>query len=313
MFRRSSPPNVVVGPRDPDADARVGRRALEGAPDLLLQGRGRAPADEDLVVVEPVEGDGVREAPGDHRSEAREARLVDVGGRDVPAVEGRSVAVPALAPPRARPPAPRRDTDALGLRVRARLDVAAVRSDDDEAALAAVVPEPLDELPLGLRPLLGDRRVRHPRVDHAGELAARPEPPPARGAHADDAVRGLLAGLAHRVERWAGPRRALIRTWCPTSRPIAASRSGSAEQCSRRVLRSFCDGRALRIVASYVAIMPPADAPPREELLARGASPRRSLGVAPSIRQSSAMSSSPSTGSIRVVARPPASRPLTRR
>jgi hypothetical protein len=48
--------------------------------------------------------------------------------------------------------------------------------------------------------------VRHARVDHGGELAARAETPPARRAHANDPVGVLLAGLAHRVQ--PGPIRA---------------------------------------------------------------------------------------------------------
>jgi hypothetical protein len=49
-------------------------------------------------VVEPMEGDGVSEAPRDDRVEKGKARLVDIGRGDVPMGKGAS-RVPALAPP----------------------------------------------------------------------------------------------------------------------------------------------------------------------------------------------------------------------
>jgi hypothetical protein len=97
-FRGSSPPNSSPF-GDAHLDPRAGRGAFDGVADLPLQGEWRAAADEDLGFVEPVEGDGMGEAPGDHQAQMREDPLTDVAGGDVPAAEGISVGRPALAAP----------------------------------------------------------------------------------------------------------------------------------------------------------------------------------------------------------------------
>ena len=89
----------IVRRGDAHVDVAAGQRSGDGFPDLLLQGRRRAPSDQDQRIVEPVEGHGVGEASADHRPQAGEARLVDVRRRDVPAVEGSAVALPPLAAP----------------------------------------------------------------------------------------------------------------------------------------------------------------------------------------------------------------------
>ena len=252
--------------------------------------------------------------PGDHRSEAREARLLDVGGGDVPARRRRG--------PRRRPspctatrwtaPAPSRDRTRSACAIRARLDLPSVRRDGDEAALAAVVPKPLDELPLGLRALLGDRRMRHPRVHDGGELPARPEPPPARRAHANDRCRGSPGGprAPCTAPYWSALRAD------PHLMPDGTTDRGEPLRIRRAVLAALSSGAPATGAPSRSTRHTSASGL-RRRAVHRSSSAWRlapaSDGVAPSIRQSSAMSSSPSTGSIRVVARPPASRPLTRR
>src|SRR5262249_35025612 len=67
---------------------------FDGALELLLQGVGSTPADEDVIwnvaVVEPMEGHGVAKAPRDDRVEKGKARLADVGRCDVPMGKGAS-------------------------------------------------------------------------------------------------------------------------------------------------------------------------------------------------------------------------------
>src|SRR5262245_63179380 len=67
---------------------------FDGALELLLQGVGRAPADENVIrnfgVIEPMEGNGVSKAPRDDRVEKGKARLVDIGRGDVSMGKGAS-------------------------------------------------------------------------------------------------------------------------------------------------------------------------------------------------------------------------------
>ena len=252
-----------------------------------------------------MEGDGVGEATVDHRGEAGEARLVEVGGRDVPALEGATVlgapCSPALAPPRAhaarRPGCDRRGRPARRCVARCRHR----GRDDDEAPLGPSSSSRSMNSPLCLRARPRTSSGAAPGVETTrGELVA-----PCRGA----------GGRARpmRTTRRARPRRgtrspctARARTGAPDAdllpdgAPIAASSRGSTEQCSRRLMRSSCDGRALRIDRLVGRHRQPA--PTRAGAPRRGGGRRRRPRRRPSIRQSSATSSSPSTGSMRVVA-----------
>src|SRR5688572_17002831 len=91
----------LVRGRDAHWYAGAGDSGVDRRPDLLLERTGRCAADENLRGVGTMERDRMGKAPEDDRVEARETRFVNVGRRDVPAIEGASARLPPLAPPRA--------------------------------------------------------------------------------------------------------------------------------------------------------------------------------------------------------------------
>ena len=125
---------------------------------------------------------------------------MDIGRGDVPTVEGASATLPALAPPRADPLGGEPRGDTLGLLVGVPLDLPPVGRNDDEACVPAIIPQPLDELAVGLGLGLGIGRMRYLRVERTGELFACAESLPTGFAHANDVVRALLTDLAHRIQ-----------------------------------------------------------------------------------------------------------------
>jgi hypothetical protein len=155
-----------------------------------------------VLRLEAVEGHGVGEASGHDLGQEGQGGLVEVGGGDVPAVEGVAIGIgiPALAAPAADRLGGEARGDMLGLLVGVGLDPAAVGGDGDEPRLAAVVVEELDELTLLHGLALGQPGLGATRVDPAVELVLGPQAPPAGEAHVDDGVGALGADLADRVE-----------------------------------------------------------------------------------------------------------------
>ena len=140
------------------------------------------------------------EAPGHHGGEEGEADRVEVGGRDVPALEGSAVGPPALRPPRAGQVQAEALDHPLGLLVGVLFDVATVRGDGDEVGLGAIVVEPLDQFAGIAGVLVAQLLIDNLGVEDALELLLRQEPSPATETHAHDGVRSLVQQLAHRVE-----------------------------------------------------------------------------------------------------------------
>src|SRR5829696_10231632 len=175
--------------RDAHGDARTHDRPLDGALDLGFERVGRcSAANENLLLAEPVECHGIAEAArGDPLQEGK-TRWMNIDRSDVPALEGAVRLLPALASPGADRLRREPRGNALGLPVGIELDVPTVRRDSDESFVAAVVFEPLDELAVGLRLDGSEGRVRHPRRERAGELAACAEALAAAHAHAHDGV-----------------------------------------------------------------------------------------------------------------------------
>src|SRR5262249_18559430 len=170
-----APADPLARPRDAHRYPRAGRRVRDRRSNALLERRRRQAADEDPATPEAVKGYGSGEAPGDHHGEPGEAPGTDVGGGYVPGAERITGVVPAHAPPGAGTLGAEPERGPLGLLVGMRLHAPAVRSDRDEVRLRAVVGEPLDELVVGSRLGLAERRMRHLRVDHTGELTTRAE------------------------------------------------------------------------------------------------------------------------------------------
>ena len=136
---------ALVGARHPNGQLR-GEDAIDGLPQPFFQLVRRCSTDQHAwFVVEAVEGHGVGEAPRHHGGEEGETVRVEVGGRDVPAIEGSAVGPPALRPPGAGQVRAEALDHPLGLFVGVLFDVATVRGDGDEVGLGAIVVEPLDQ------------------------------------------------------------------------------------------------------------------------------------------------------------------------
>src|SRR5262249_61388320 len=101
---KAIPAELLVWRGEVHRQVRAGDRAFDGSLDVLLQGVGRSAADEDVEgdfgVVEPMESDGISEAPRDDRAEERKTCLVNVGRGDVPASKS-AFPFKALASPQA--------------------------------------------------------------------------------------------------------------------------------------------------------------------------------------------------------------------
>ena len=154
------------------------------------------------------------------------------------------------------------------------------------------------------------RRRRRPRAHRPGRVR---RPPRGRPGH-DAAVRRVLGSRLRCVRRGLPARRAGTATgWgCGSCGPCSYTSPSRRELRGLRLrpdARSLVDlrGRSLSHGASAGRRPGGPGAP------ARRSAPPASVGAAPSIRQSSSTSSSPSTASIRVVARPLSSTPFTSR
>src|SRR5262249_44835746 len=194
---------LLVWGRNVDCYVSARLRLFAGSFNLLPEGGGRSPADEnvegDFGVVEPMEGDGIGEAPRDDRVEAGETRLVNVGRGDVPASKG-GFPLKALAPPQTDRVGRESRGHALGLSVGMRLDVSSLRCDDPKAGMVAFILQPFDELVVGFGVGVIEGGMWHLGIERTDEFVARAEPLPASRAHANDIVRPLLANLADRVQ-----------------------------------------------------------------------------------------------------------------
>ena len=252
---------------------------------LLHLGGRRAPDEHSRFVVEAVEGDGMGEAPGHHRAEQGEADRVEVGGGDVPAVEGAAVAAPALAPPRAGQLRAEAFGHPLGLLVGVGLDAATVGSDGDEVRLGAVVRPaarsarrhlwPSSSLRSASTTFVSSTPSNSPSevqpLSAAGHPCARPSPSSRAAARSRCRART-------RRRRW-------IRTCWPGPLPRDASALAAGAQCSRRSLRSSWVSNAFLtdVVAVAMAGLPPViprraprtTSSPRDTTSARG---ERALG-----------------------------------
>jgi hypothetical protein len=147
-----------------------------------------------------VKGDGVGEAATADVLQQREARLVNVGGGDVPPLEGAATELESPAPPHAGPVAAQHRVEKLRLLVGVPLDRAAVRGDGHELLLMPAIVEPLDELRVLDRFHIRERRMRHLGVECGLELVRGSEPLPSLKAHADDSVFRLVAGFGDSVQ-----------------------------------------------------------------------------------------------------------------
>jgi hypothetical protein len=122
-------------------------------------------------------------------------------------VARQGVRLERLAHPGADPIGREAGGDARGLLVGVRFDAPAVRCDDDQRLLRAVVGEPLDEPALRFGPLVRQVRVQDRRAGGGLEHVVLPEPAASAETHADDAVRRLVPRLAHGVDRPSAGRR----------------------------------------------------------------------------------------------------------
>ena len=199
---------VVLGRGDADTDPRTDGCGLDFRPHLLLEPVGCSAADENLLLVEPVEGDRMGETAIDHRTETGKARRGDVRRGDVPTLERATTSIAVrgqrlqplhrheLTPKRSR-----RDTTALGLLFSVPLDVPAVRRDDDQTPVLAIVVEALHEF---------RRRSRQSASEIVGSAAGSTTAPSNACRGADD-----------RATRYGPSGRVLVR------RSLTANRSPS--------------------------------------------------------------------------------------
>ena len=117
--------------RDAYRDARADYRGFDGSLDLLLQKVGRSATDEDFLLAEPMEGNGVSEASRADLIEAREASSMDIYRGDMPTLVSATPLLPAFTPPRAYPLGSEPRRDALGLLVGVPLDISPVGRNSD--------------------------------------------------------------------------------------------------------------------------------------------------------------------------------------
>ena len=124
----------------------------------------------------------------------------------MPSGHGPAIGLPALAPPAAHAEVGQQIPDVLGLVVGAWLDLAAVRSDDEQVAGMAIVVEQLQQLLSVAGLLLGGRRIDRHAVEDAAELLllGAVEPATSVTAHADRVDRQLRHGVGECVEREGG-------------------------------------------------------------------------------------------------------------